>query len=144
MKTPFETAERYIQLRNRCLSPSWGDRIIFFNEMVLGPLITLFLLFMGSTDIFMVISAVTRAYSAWCDWEEYHSLKSVMDDMFLRMSCNGGPQIRTNDPHYYPYVIADAMVRLNEPRLRPLGHLQHETHTQKQGRSRHGYRNQDL
>ena len=143
MKTPFEIAERYIQLRERCLSPSWGDRIILFNEMVLGPVITFFLLFLGSSDMFMVISAVTRAYSAWSEWEEFHSLKSVLQDMSFTMTMKGGPYIRTNDPHYFPYVIADAMVRLNEHHLRPLGHLQRVTDTQKQVRCRRVYRNQD-
>ena len=80
--------------------------------MVVGPVITLFLLFVGSRDMFMVISAVTRAYSAWSEWEEFHRLKCLMEDMFLRMTMKGGPFIRTNDPHYYPYVIADAMVRI--------------------------------
>ena len=119
LTNPFHTAERYIQLRKRCLSPSWGDRVILFNEMVVGPLIGMFLLSMGSTDYIMVISAIMRAYSAWCDWEEYHVLKSVMQDMFLTMTMKGGPYIRTNDPTYFPYVIADAMVRLNEHRPRP-------------------------
>ena len=115
LTNPFHTAERYIQLRKRCLSPSWGDRVILFNEMVVGPLIGMFLLSMGSTDYIMVISAIMRAYSAWCDWEEYHVLKSVMQDMFLTMTMKGGPYIRTNDPTYFPYVIADAMVRLSQP-----------------------------
>ena len=116
---PFEIAERYIQLRDKCIPPSWGDTVIRFNEMILGPFITLFLLFMGSRDMLMILSAVTRAYSAWSDWEEYHRLKSTIEVMNFRMVMNGGPQIRTNDLHYYPYVIADAMVRLSERRLRP-------------------------
>ena len=117
MLTPFNTAERYIQLRKRCHPESWGDTILFFNEMVMGPLITLFLLFMGSRDILMVISAITRAYSAWMDWEEYHALRAVMHDMFLRMMVHGGPQITTNTLYYFPYVIADAIVRLDTPHL---------------------------
>lgn len=116
---PFEIAERYMQARKRCTSPSWGDRIILFNEMVMGPAITFFLLFLGSRDLLTLISAGTRAYSGWCVWEEYHSLQSVMQDMFLLMNRHGGPHIRTNDPDYMPYVIADAIVRLNEHRPHP-------------------------
>lgn len=78
----------------------------------MGPVITLFLLFMGNMDVFMVISAVTRAYSACCDWEEYHVLRSEVQEMFLIMNKHGGPYITTNDSYYLPYVFADAMVRL--------------------------------
>ena len=116
---PFQIAERYIKLRKRCIPPSWGDTIILFNEMVLGPIITFFLLFMGNRDIFMVFSAVTRAYSAWSDWEEYHALRGIVQKMFLIMSVNGGPKITTNDSEYLPYVFADAMIRLGTHRLDP-------------------------
>ncbi len=111
--TPFQTAERYINLKQRCVPESWADTIIFFNEMVLGPIVTIFLLFMGSRDVLMVFSAITRAYSAWSDWEEYHALRSVVQDMFLTMMLNGGPKITTNDMKYLPYVFADAVVRLS-------------------------------
>ena len=109
---PFEIAERYMTLRKRCAPPSWGDGILLFNEMVTGPIITLFLLFMGNRDLLMIVSAVTRAYSAWSEWEEYHRLRTVIQDMFLIMNKNGGPYITTNDSYYLPYVFADAMVRL--------------------------------
>lgn len=116
---PFEIAERYVQLQRRCFSHSWGDRVLFFNEMVLGPFISVFLIFLGNRDILMVISAIARAYSAWQDWEEFHTLQFVLQDMYLKMNIHGGPQIRTNDPEYFPYVIADAMVRLNEHHPHP-------------------------
>lgn len=109
---PFQVAERYINLKQRCVPESWGDTILYFNEMVLGPVITLFLLFMGSRDVLMVFSAITRAYSAWSDWEEYHALRSVVQEMLLTMMLNGGPKITTNDIKYLPYVFADAVVRL--------------------------------
>lgn len=114
MSEPFQVAERYINLKQRCLPESWGDTILFFNEMVFGLIITIFLLFMGSRDILMVFSAITRAYSAWSDWEEYHALRSVVQEMFLKMMLNGGPKITTNDDTYLPYVFADAVVRLKE------------------------------
>jgi hypothetical protein len=109
---PFEIAERYIQLRKRYASESWGDYVLVFNEMILGPLITLFLMFIGGSDMMMVISTSTHAYTTWCEWEEYHTLRSVVQEMFLTMSIHGGPQITTNDLEYLPYVFADAMVRL--------------------------------
>ena len=109
---PFEMAERYIQLRTKCASPSWGDTAIRFNEMILGPLMTLFLYLIGSSDLFMVISTLSTAYSSWMEWEEYHFLRSEFQRMTLAMNVSGGPQITTNDPQYYPYVIADAIVRM--------------------------------
>jgi hypothetical protein len=109
---PFQTAERYITLRARCFPESWGDGILLFNEMITGPLITLFLLCMGNQDLLMVFSAITRAYSAWSEWEEYHALRSEVQSMFLTTMLNGGPKITTNDIKYLPYVFADAVVRL--------------------------------
>lgn len=109
---PFQDAERYINLKQRCAPESWGDTILYFNEMVTGPVIAIFLLFLGRPDILMLLSAITRAYSAWSDWEEYHALRSVVQEMFLKMMLHGGPQITTNDNKYLPYVFADAVVRL--------------------------------
>ena len=80
--------------------------------MVSGPIITLFLVMMGNVDFLMIISAITRAYSAWCEWEEYHRLRSIVQDMFLIMNQHGGPYITTNDYKFLPYVFADAMVRI--------------------------------
>lgn len=112
LSEPFKVAERYITLKQRCVPESWGDTILFFNEMVLGPLITIFLLLMGSRDVLMVFSAITRTYSAWNDWEEYHALRSVVQKMFLTMMLHGGPKISTNNMKYLPYVFADAVVRI--------------------------------
>jgi hypothetical protein len=105
-------AERYIQLRTKCAPPSWGDTAIRFNEMVLGPLLTLFLCLVGSYDLFMILSTLSTAYTSWSEWEEYHFLRSEFQRMTLMMNVTGGPQIATNDPTYYPYVIADAIARL--------------------------------
>lgn len=132
----FKLAERYIQLRKRCMSPSIAENVVLFNEMVLGLVITLFLLFMGSTDYFMFISTFMHAYTAWNEWEEYHSLKSQFQDAYLRMNIHGGPQIRTNDPEYFPYVIADAIVRLNERQQHSSGHHQPGQGKPKQEQSR--------
>jgi hypothetical protein len=110
---PFKVAERYINLKQRCAPESWGDTILYFNEMVTGPLIAIFLLFAGSPDILMLLSAITRAYTAWSEWEEYHALRSVVHGMFLKMMLHGGPKITTNDNKYLPYVFADAVVRLS-------------------------------
>lgn len=95
------------------MPPTWADIAILFNEMVIGPLIAMMLLLMGSVDPFLVISTSMSAYRAWNDWEEFHALRSVIQDMFLLTAKTGGPHIVTNDPAYFPYVLADAMVRLS-------------------------------
>jgi hypothetical protein len=79
--------------------------------MVTGPIITLFLVFIGTMDVLMIVSTFTRAYTAWSEWEEYHALRTVVQDMFLIMNQRGGPYITTNDSSYLQYVFADAMVR---------------------------------
>ena len=111
MKTPFKEAERFIQLRKVWNSKSWGDQIVHINEMILTPLITLFLLFLRQTDMFSVFSAVLSTYSAWKNWIEYQSLRFRMQEMFLITMKTGGPFIVTNDPTYMPYVYADATLR---------------------------------
>lgn len=113
---PFETAERYIQLRKHCLPESWGDTVIRFNEMVVGPIIAIFFIFAREFDIFMIISTGMTAYRTWSEWEEYHRLRQEVQDMYLIMNLNGGAVIGTNDPEYMPYVFAHAMVRLSERR----------------------------
>ena len=110
---PFKMAERYIQLRKRCVSETFGDTAIRFNEMVIGPLITLFLCLNGSYDMFMILSTLSTAYNSWAEWEEYNVLQFEFQRMALYMNVAGGPQIVTNDPEYYPYVIADAIARLS-------------------------------
>jgi hypothetical protein len=101
------------------VSDSWGDLAIRCNEMVIGPLITLFLCLIGSVDMFMIITTLSTAYNSWSEWEEYHVLRSEFQRMTLMMNVTGGPQITTNDHEYFPYVIADAITRLSLRRRDP-------------------------
>lgn len=112
-------AERLVQLRRKCMSRSWGNIAIRFNEMVMGPLVTLFLCLIGSFDLFMILSTVSTAYKSWMEWEEYHFLRSEFQRMTLMMNVAGGPQITTNDNEYFPFVIADAITRLSSRRQDP-------------------------
>ncbi len=135
-KTPFELAERYIQLRRHCLPESWGDTVIRFNEMVVGPMIAIFFLLVREFDVFMIVSTAMKAYQSWMEWEEYHILRGKVQEMRLITNLHGGPFIRTNDPEYMPYVYADAMVRLSERHRRPWEHLLHATGIPQQVQSR--------
>jgi hypothetical protein len=110
-KHPFVTAERYLELRKLCASPSWGDTAIRFNEMILAPMIAIYCALTGDQDLFMLGSAAMTAHRAWSEWLEYDDLRFELQRMYLLTMATGGPHIVTNDPTYMPYVYADAAVR---------------------------------
>lgn len=110
---PFEAAEQYIQLRKRYFPKSWGDTMININEMILTPLITIFLLLIDKLDFMSLISSSVAVYRSWIGWMQYQELRFRMQRMYLKTMQMGGPFIVTNDPEYLPYVYADAMVRLS-------------------------------
>lgn len=110
-KNPFKAAERFIQLRDKCVPPTWTAQIQRFSDMILMPLITLFLFFNGGGDIFMALSTAATAYRVWMEWVEYTELRFAMQRMRVRMAQVKGPFIATNNSKYMPYVWADAVVR---------------------------------
>jgi hypothetical protein len=81
--------------------------------MIVAPLVALYSLFMGDVDFFMLASAAMTTHRAWSEWIEFTDLRFELQRMSLQMMVSGGPQIVTNDPAYMPYVIADAITRLN-------------------------------
>lgn len=108
---PFKTAERFIQIRDKCLPPTWTAQLQRINDMIVMPLITLCLFLLGSGDLIMLCSTAMAAYKVWLEWIEYTELLFVVQRMRLRAVQLGGPFIVTNDPKYMAYVWADAMVR---------------------------------
>lgn len=114
MKTAFQLADRYIELRTKCAPQSWGDAILRINELLLGPLIALCMTFLGKHDLFAIASAAVATYRSWSEWLEYNDLRFQMQRMYLETLLLGGPFIRTNDPTYLPYVYADAVTRKAE------------------------------
>lgn len=119
---PFKLADRYIVLKKQCAPQSWGDTMIRFNEMVLGPIITFTLAFIGKGDILTLFSIVSSAHKAWSDWIEYQTLRFQIQNMYLLTMQVGGPFIRTNDPTYQAYVYADAVVRAQTGMLKLSSH----------------------
>lgn len=111
MKTPFQIAERYIQLRKQYAPKFTGDLVILINSMVITPLITIFLLLTFNTSFLSVLSAVSGAVQSWRGWIEYNELRFEVQRMYLRTMQLGGPFITTNDTTYMPYVFADAVMR---------------------------------
>ena len=109
--TPFEIAERYIQLRRKCAPTSWVETIMRINEMILTPLITIFLFILGKNDTISVIATAFSVFRAWKEWIEFSRLRFEVQEMFLHTMATGGPRIVTNDPEYMPYVFADAVIR---------------------------------
>lgn len=114
MSTPFQIAERYIQLKKHCAPESWGDTALLVNQLIIEPLITLTMAFMGEKDLFMYISGFMNIYRAWSEWIEFTDLRFKVQDMYLTTMKTGGPHIVTNDPQYLPYVFADAVVRASQ------------------------------
>jgi hypothetical protein len=115
-KNPFKSADRFIVLRDKCQPRTWIAQIQLLSDMIIMPLITLFLLFIGKNDIFMALGTLNAAYRAWSEWIEYTELWFAMERMKIRMAQVRGPFIATNDAKYMPYVWADAVVRSNNPR----------------------------
>lgn len=111
-RDPFVIAERYIELRKLCISPSWGDTAIRVNEMIMAPLVAIYFALTGDADLFMLGSAGMTAHRAWTEWLEFDELRFEVQRMYLLTMATGGPQIVTNDPAYMPYVFADAVMRL--------------------------------
>ena len=108
---PFEIAERYIQLRRKCAPTSWVETIMRINEMILTPLITIFLFILGKTDMLSVFATALSVFRSWREWIEFSRLRFEIQHMFLQTMATGGPRIVTNDPEYMPYVYADAVIR---------------------------------
>jgi len=111
MSSPFKTAEDYIQIKKKFALPNWVETINVMTDMVIMPVIALFLLLTNQVDIFLLVSTMVKAYQVWSDYEKYMKLQAEVQLMFLHMAKVGGPFIRTNDLTYMPYVFADAVVR---------------------------------
>jgi hypothetical protein len=108
---PFETAERYIQLKAKCAPDTWSDVISRMNDMIIMPVILLFFIFMNLADPMMMAMNGLRTYQAWSEYAEYTQLRFDVQRMMIYCQSVGGPFIVTNNPKYMPYVFADAVYR---------------------------------
>lgn len=109
---PFQTAERYIQLKKKCAPSSWYATLSLISDMILMPIITIFFIFLYQADPMTVAMTALKAYQTWKEYTEFVSLKFEVQNMFLYCQTVGGPFIVTNDPTYMPYVFADATYRV--------------------------------
>lgn len=108
---PFQVAERYIQLRKRHVPKLWAETMSLLSDMILMPIIILFLFLLGKADTITVLSTGFKTYSVWKEHLEYTELRYAVQRMFVYMKSVGGPFIVTNDETYMPYVFADAVQR---------------------------------
>lgn len=108
---PFRIAERFIELRKKWGGRSWSESLLRVNEILVTPLLTLFLLFLRKSDLFGFLSAASMVVKGWMEWIEYCDLRFKVYDMFFRTMVAGGPFIVTNDAEYMPYVWADGIMR---------------------------------
>ena len=109
---PFQTAERYIQLKKKCEPKSWYAGVSLISDMILMPIITIFFIFVYQADPITVVMTALKAYQSWKEYTEYISLKFEVQTMFVYCQAVGGPFIVTNDQTYMPYVFADATYRV--------------------------------
>jgi len=121
MPTPFESAERYIQLRSKYVPQTWGDTVLRVQDMILAPMLVVVLTLTGKGDLPMLASTLYRTYQAWSEWFELTTLRFEVQRMYLTAMKSGGPFITTNDPFYMPYVWADAEVRVNTDSIQGQG-----------------------
>lgn len=124
--TPFQIAERFMQLREKYAPTSWVSTVELMNDMILMPFIALFLLFTQKASTMMLLSTTLTAYNRWKGWFEYHALRHEVQHMYLKCMTMGGPFIVTNHVKYMPYVFADAVVRHETRHPRPVQDLQQE------------------
>jgi len=110
--TPFQIAERFIQLRKRCSPVSIAERITLITDMIIMPVITLFLFIINHDRLTSLVMTLFKSFLVWRDWIEYNDLRIEVQRMYLHTMANGGPFIVTNDPTYMPYVYADAVYRV--------------------------------
>ena len=111
---PFVVAERYLQLRKVCVPESWADSITLIVDMIVMPIITLFLVFLRIADPMTIATTALKAYQTWRDYTEYTDLRFQVQSMLVYCQSVGGPFITTNNPLYMPYVFADAVQRMNQ------------------------------
>ena len=108
---PFQVAERYIHLRKKCAPSTWTDTFHLMSDMILMPILTLFLLFSRLADPLTVGMNALKSFQVWKDYIEYTSLRFEVQRMLVYCQSVGGPFIVTNDTAYMPYVYADAVQR---------------------------------
>lgn len=109
--TPFQLAERFIQLRKKCDPRSIAERITLITDMILVPVITLFMFILNQETLLSVMMTAMKTFFTWREWIEYNDLRLQVQLMYLRTMAVGGPFIVTNDTTYMPYVYADAVYR---------------------------------
>lgn len=117
--TPFEIAERYIQLRKQFKSESWVEFMTHMNELVLTPFIFLFMLMTGRASPLFILTTSLELFKLFREYYEYSNLRYKIQHMYIMTMFTGGPRISTNNSDYMPYVFADAVVRLCEPHPGP-------------------------
>ena len=110
-RSPFQVAERYIQIRKKFTPETWGDTILLINDLILNPLITIFFLLTKKSTILTIVPTVISTIKLWRSWFEYVDLRATVQRMFLITMASGGPFIVTNDTTYMPYVWADGVMR---------------------------------
>ena len=101
-----------MQLRKKCAPRSIAERLTLISDMIIIPMITLFLFILNMENLMGVATTAFKTFFVWRDWIEYNDLRLEVQRMFFHTMAVGGPFISTNDPAYMPYVFAEAVYRV--------------------------------
>lgn len=109
----FEVAEEFLRLQTLFVKESTFEVIAQWFEMVLSPLLTLFVSWWTKTppSIFSLMS-VQKTVELWMDWYRFRELGGVIRKWTTIVRSINGPFISTNNAKYHVYVYADGMQRI--------------------------------
>lgn len=108
-KEYFKEAEKFVNLTNKFLFPSW----VLWIEMFISPIITLLMcLYKRSPPDAFGLLGMYKSFNLWNEWIEYKNVKRNFIEWKQIVDATGGPYIRTNNDEYLAYVYADGMHRI--------------------------------
>jgi hypothetical protein len=112
----FEVAEEFLRLQTLFVKESTLEVIIQWVEMVVSPLITLFLSWWRPPSVFAMMS-IQKSIDLWFSWYRFRQLGSVIRKWTRIVRSINGPFISTNDAKYHVFVYADGMQRIRNSLL---------------------------
>jgi hypothetical protein len=114
-KNYFVEAEKFVNLTNKFLFPSWT----LWFEMVISPLITILICLYTKAppDVFGLFGFY-KCFVAWNEWLEYKNVKRDFIEWKQIVDASNGPFIRTNNTDYLAYVYADGMHRISNNQMK--------------------------
>lgn len=118
-KNYFVEAEKFVNLTNKFLFPSWT----LWIEMVISPLITILIcLYKKSPPDVFGLFGFYKCFVAWNEWLDYKTVKRDFIEWKQIVDASDGPFISTNNDEYLAYVYADGMHRIFNNQMKRRAH----------------------